>query len=48
MFDVSEIRVIVSKYDLSTEDKKRVYYKEIELFTVICEKPTSLGVGWIA
>lgn len=33
VFDVSEIRVIVSKYDLSTDDKKRVYYNEIELFT---------------
>lgn len=33
VFDVSEIRVNVSKYDLSTEDKKRVYYNEIELFT---------------
>lgn len=33
VFDVSEIRVIVSKYDLSTDDQKRVYYNEIELFT---------------
>ena len=33
VFDVSEIRVNVSKYDLSTDDQKRVYYNEIDLFT---------------
>lgn len=33
VFDVSEIQVNVSKYDLSTKAQKRVYYNEIELFT---------------
>lgn len=33
VIDVSEIRVVVSKYDLSTKAQKRVYYNEIELFT---------------